>query len=141
MPQWPPFRHPRLANSASAMRVTTRVGPRSMLQEYASRPPELGRFTMDVQAQRGVKRGSRQNSSVRGGPVLVCPPHAKCGHHGNDPLPLFVVRATEVNPPAGEKAIDWTLLTNDAVENFDDAWRSSRAGTNAAGSWRNIISR
>ena len=60
---------------------------------------------------------------VRGAPVLVCPPHAKHGHHGDDPLPLYVVQITEANPPAGEKAITWTLLTNEQVQTFEDAWR------------------
>lgn len=98
------------------------AGPRHMLHEYASRLPELGRFTMDVQAQRGRKARKQAEFTVGGGAVLVCRPHAKCGHHGNEPLPLFVVRATEVNPPAGEKAIGWMLLTNQPVKSFDDAW-------------------
>src|SRR5262249_12973601 len=54
---------------------------------------------------------------------LVCPPHAKAGHHGRDPLPLYVVQITEVAPPEGEKAIEWTLLTNEPVETFEDALR------------------
>ena len=60
---------------------------------------------------------------MRGAAVLVCPPHAKAGHHGDDPLPLYVVQVTEVAPPEGEKAIEWTLLTNEPVQTFEDAWR------------------
>lgn len=99
------------------------VGPRRYLKEYAHSLPELGRFTMDVQAQRG--RAARKDAEfiVRGGAVLVCPPHAKHGHHGDQPLPLYVVQVTEVAPPAGEKAIDWMLLTNEAVPTLEDAWR------------------
>ena len=99
------------------------VGPLHDLKEYASALPELGRFTMDVQAQRGRKARKNAEFIVRGGPVLVRPPHAKHGHHGNDPLPLYVVQVTEVNPPRGEKPIDWTLLTNEPVRSFEDAWR------------------
>jgi hypothetical protein len=98
-------------------------GPRHDLKKYSGDLPELGRFTMDVQAQRGRKARKQAEFVVRGGPVLVCPPHAKSGHHGNDPLPLYVVRVTEVNPPAGEKPVDWMLLTNEPVLTFDDAWR------------------
>jgi len=57
------------------------------------------------------------------GPVLICPPHAKHGIHGDDPLAMFVVLVTEVNPPAGEKPIEWMLLTNDPVQTISDACR------------------
>jgi len=100
-----------------------RSGPRQNLHDYSSSLPELGRFTMDVQGQPGRKARKQAEFIVRGGPVLTCPPHCKAGHHGDDPLPLFVVRVTEIKPSAGEKPIDWTLLTNEPVRNFEDAWR------------------
>ena len=99
------------------------VGPRRYLKEYADRLPELGRFTMDVQAQAGRKARKDAEFIVRGGPLLVCPPHAKRGNHGDDPLPLYAVQITEVNPPTGEKPIEWTLLTNEPVRTLADAWR------------------
>lgn len=101
------------------------VGPQQYLREYAHSLPEQGRFTMDVQAQPRRKARKGAEFIVRGGPVLICPPHAKCGFHGNEPLPLHVVQITEVAPPAGEKAIAWTLLTNEPVRTFDDSWRVS----------------
>jgi hypothetical protein len=101
------------------------VGPQRYLKEYAHSLPELDRFTMDVQAQPGRKARKGAEFIVRGGPVLVCPPHARHGHHGDDPLPLYVVQITEVDPPAGEKAIDWMLLTNEPVRTFADAWRTT----------------
>jgi hypothetical protein len=60
---------------------------------------------------------------MRGNPVLICPPHAKHGHHGNTPLPMFVVLVSEVDPPAGGKPVEWMLLTNERVRTFIDAWR------------------
>ena len=99
------------------------TGPRLELKAYARGLRELGRFTMDVQAQPGRKARAAAEFVVRGAAVLVCPPHAKAGHHGDDPLPLYVVQVTEVSPPAGEKAIEWTLLTNERVQTFEDAWR------------------
>jgi Transposase DNA-binding len=99
------------------------LGPQHYLKEYSRSLPELGRFTMDVQAQPGRKARKNAEFIVRGGPVLVCPPHAKYGGHGDGPLRLYVVQVTEVKPPPGEKAIDWTLLTNEPVCTFDDAWR------------------
>jgi head-tail adaptor len=99
------------------------TGPLQELKAYARGLPELGRFTMDVQAQPGRKPRKAAEFVVRGAAVLVCPPHAKAGDHGNDPLPLYVVQVTEIAPPEGEKAIEWTLLTNERVQRFEDAWR------------------
>ena len=99
------------------------VGPKHDMKEHVGRSPELGRFTMDVQAQRGRKARKGAEFIVRAVPVLVCPPHAKYGNHGDDPLPLWVVQVTEVNPPSGEDAIEWTLMTNEPVRNFKAAWR------------------
>ena len=98
-------------------------GARQYLKDYAESLPELGRFAMDVQAQRGRKARTQAEFIVRGAAVLVCPPHAKCGNHGNDPLPLYVVYVVEAQPPRGEKAIEWMLLTNERVKTFSDAWR------------------
>ena len=97
--------------------------PQEYLQDYVRNLPELGRFTMEVQAQKGRKARSAE-FAVRGSAILLLPPHAKHGHHGDDPLPLYVVYVNEVSsPPQGEKAIDWTLLTNETVCTFADAWR------------------
>jgi hypothetical protein len=103
-------------------------GPKAYLSDCVHALPELGRFTMDVQSQRnrnGKHRAARQDAEfvVRGGAVLVHPPHAKAGEHGDEPLPLYAVLLTEVHPPAGEKPIEWLLLTNEPVNRFKDAWR------------------
>lgn len=99
------------------------IGPTYDLKEHVGRSPELGRFVMDVQSQSGRKARKNAEFAVRAIPVLVRRPHAKYGNHGNDPLPLWVVRVTEVHPPAGEKPVEWVLLTNEPVRSFKDAWR------------------
>ena len=99
-------------------------GPEEYLKEYVQSLPELGCFTMDVPAQKGSKARAQAEFAIRGGPIRLLPPHAKHGHHGNDPLPLYVVYVAEVSPPPrGEKPIDWMLLTNQPVLDPDDAWR------------------
>jgi hypothetical protein len=99
-------------------------GPKEYLKEYVQSLPELGRFTMDVQAQKGRKARTQAEFAIRGGAILLLPPHAKHGRHGNDPLPLYVVYVAEVSPPPeGEKPIDWLLLTNEPVLDLEDAWR------------------
>ena len=99
------------------------TGEQFYLKNYAESLPELGRFTMDVQAQRDRKARKNAEFTVRGGAVLVCPPHAKSGNHGDDNLPMYVVLVTEINPPKGEKPIEWMLLTNERIETLDDAMR------------------
>ena len=39
------------------------------------------------------------------------------------PIPMWVVHAIEVNPPAGEEPVEWVLLTSLPVESFEDAWQ------------------
>lgn len=99
------------------------AGPKHDLKDYAQSLPESGRFTMDIQPQKGRKARTAAEFTLRGGAVLVLPPHARCGHHGRDPLPLYVVQIAELKPPHGEKPIEWMLLTNEPVRTFDDAWR------------------
>jgi hypothetical protein len=103
-------------------------GPKQYLSDYVHGLPELGRFTMDVQSQRnsnGSLRSARTDAEfvVRGGAVLIHRPHAKCGEHGNDPLPLYAALISEVRPPKGEEPVEWLLLTNEPVKGFKDAWR------------------
>jgi hypothetical protein len=47
------------------------------------------------------------------------------------PLPLYAVHVKELEPPPGETAVEWMLLTNMPVHTFDDAlqrvvWYGSR---------------
>jgi hypothetical protein len=99
-------------------------GPMEYVKEYVQGLDELGRFTMDIQAQEGRKARKQAEFAIRGGPILLLPPHAKHGHHGDDPLPMYVVYVSEMSPPPkGEKPIDWMLLTNEPIHNLDDAWR------------------
>ncbi len=98
-------------------------GAEEYLKQYVQGLPELGSYTMDVQRQKGRKARKQAEFSVRGGAILLLPPHAKYGLHGDDPLPIYVVYVREVNPPAGEEPIEWILLTNEPVVTLDDAWR------------------
>lgn len=98
-------------------------GQQFCLKDYAESLPELGHFTMAVQAQSGRKARKHAKFIVRGGAILVCRPHAKHGNHGNDPLPMYVVLVSETKPPAGQDAIEWMLLTNEKIETFEDAMR------------------
>ncbi len=100
------------------------------LADFAEGLPELGRFTMAFQYRPG-RTGNRKRTAraareteftIQAAPVLVSRPHVKRGFHGNDPLPLYVVRVCEVDPPEGEKPVQWTLLTNQPTSTFEQAW-------------------
>jgi hypothetical protein len=102
----------------------TSEGRKSYVKDYVQSLPELGRFTMDIQAQKGRKARTQAEFALRGGPLLLLPPHARHGYHSRKPLPMYVVQVVEVSPPPkGEKAIEWILLTNESVATFADAWR------------------
>jgi hypothetical protein len=99
------------------------TGPQHDLKGYVKSLPELARFTMDVQPQKGRQARTSAEFTLHGGPVLLVAPHAKHGHHGRDPLALYVVCVVEVKPPRGEKPIEWMLVTNEPVRTYEDAWR------------------
>lgn len=99
------------------------TGPKHYLQDYVESLPELGCFTMDVQPQKGRQARTDAQFTLRGGAILLLPPHAKHGHHGREPLPLYVVHVAEVDPPRGEHPITWMLITNEPIHSCADAWR------------------
>lgn len=108
---------------------------RSLLRDYARSLEAAGHWTLQVSSKREKKspkkKGKKKNVSriaraasmtVSFGPVHICPPTQKVGNHGNDPLPMWVVRVWEVDPPAGQERLEWFLLTNHEVKTFEDAY-------------------
>jgi Transposase DNA-binding/Transposase DDE domain len=98
------------------------------LQEFARALPAIGGRITQVQAQARYGRNPARPArfaqlSISATAVLVHPPHAKHGAHGDEPLPLWLVRVWEANPPQGAKPIEWLLLTNEPVATLDDAQR------------------
>jgi hypothetical protein len=51
------------------------------------------------------------------------PPRQPRGEHDDTPLEVWAIRVWEIDPPAGEKGIEWILLSNVAVDNEEDAWQ------------------
>lgn len=108
----------------------------SNLRTYAAQLPAVGNWTLSVTSKvtkkspkkkgrkRTVKRAARQaNLAVSFAAVQVKPPLEKNGNHGNEPLPMWVVRVWEVDPPVGEERLEWFLLTNEPVTTFEGAYR------------------
>jgi hypothetical protein len=90
--------------------------------------PAIGGSAHDVPAQPRYGRNPARKARfarllISAAPVRVHPPHAKYGDHGNEPLPLYVVRVWEPHPPKGTKAIEWILFTNEPAHTLADALR------------------
>ena len=96
-------------------------GPKDYLHTYARTLPLHGRKQVVVAARPG--QPERQATvAVAFAPVLLWPPHVRRGLYDKRPLPLWVVRVAEVDPPAGVKPLEWVLLTNREVATLEDAW-------------------
>ena len=55
--------------------------------------------------------------------VRLNPPKQARGHHGNEPLSVWVVRVWESDPPPGVDRLEWHLLTNEPVTDLATARR------------------
>jgi len=108
--------------------------PRDLLHTFARRLEPLGQYTLNVQPRRvkqkpkkrgkktvALRRGREAALSVTAAAVLLNAPVSKNGEHGNDPLPLWIVRVWEADPPQEEKPLEWFLLTNQPCETIADA--------------------
>ena len=77
----------------------------------------LGQQDVTVRAQRTpsnqVKRpGRTAQVTIRTAPILVPPPRNDPRTHQCPPLTLWAVYVREEQPPAGEEAVEWMLLTS-----------------------------
>jgi hypothetical protein len=107
---------------------------RVLLHDYARTLPTRGLYELAVEQKVIVKKPKRKGKtrswirtkrlaqlSVSAAPVLLNAPSSKNGEHGNEPLPLWIVRVWEANTPAGEEPLEWLLLTNHPVESLESA--------------------
>lgn len=119
----------RSAYSRSIHTAHDRKAPGDQLHRFARTLPSLVQHTVKVSRrliEKKPKRKGRKKVVLRpkrdavvhfsAAPVLVRAPRSKNGEHGNAPLPLWVVRVYEPDPPAGETALEWFLLTNQPLE-------------------------
>jgi transposase-like protein len=85
------------------------------LHGYARGLPVAGRRTVQIGARNG-KPPRTACVAVAAAAVRVLPPRKKRGKHRGQPLLLWVVIARETDPPAGEEAVEWILLTDCRTE-------------------------
>jgi hypothetical protein len=113
---------------------------KAMLHELARSLPSMGQWTMKVEALKKKKtvrksvKGKRRSQTVvtnrksreavvhvSAAPVIVSAPRCRRGNHGKTPLPMWVVRVWEPNPPEGAEPLEWILLTNHECMDFKSA--------------------
>jgi hypothetical protein len=97
-------------------------GPKDYLHSYARTLPLRGRRDVRVSARPGQPERTA-TVAVAFAPVLLWPPHVRRGLYEKRPLPLWVVRVAEVDPPKGVKALEWILLTDCKVATLEEAWQ------------------
>lgn len=108
---------------------------RSLLRDYARLLEAAGHWTLQVSSKSEKKSPKKKGKkklvqrikreakmAVSFAPVRICPPVEKLGNHGNDPLPMWVIRVWEVDPPLGQERLEWFLLTNHELNTFEDAY-------------------
>ena len=110
------------------------------LHEVARALPSQGHFELDVTKSIPAGKSAKarkSNGQLKRPPrtarlarmcfasvaVQLIPPHAQSGTHGRVPVPVWVVRVWEEDPPAGEEALEWILITNEPVVTAEDARR------------------
>lgn len=99
-------------------------GAKDDLHAYVRAQTLQGRREVVVSARPGQPE-RKATVAVAFAAVLVSPPHVRRGVYIKRPLPLWVVRVCEVNPPKGVKPLEWILLTNRKVATVEDAWERS----------------
>lgn len=80
--------------------------------------PSLGQVEFDLSAGRG-RSARRVVQSLYATRVLLRPPYRPDKKLA--PVEVTAILAREDNPPPGEERIEWLLLSNLAVESFEDA--------------------
>lgn len=91
------------------------------LHPYARQQPRVARRTIAVSENHAQHR--RQATVAIGfAKVTLPPPQNKRGEHSRRPVQSWVVHVLEIDPPAGQTALEWILLSNVPVETPDHAW-------------------
>jgi transposase-like protein len=92
------------------------------LFDAVRRLPSVG--TRTIQIQNAPGRQARQTKvHVAFTSVCLAPPGKKSGDYDNQPLRLWAVRVWEPNTPANEEPLEWILLTNCPVTDWEEACR------------------
>jgi len=90
------------------------------LFQFVQGLPSLGTSQVTVRIPARQRAKSKQDLPVSriaqlrmsAAPIRLLAPHVHRGQHGNEALPMWIVRIWEPNPPAGCEPLEWLLFTN-----------------------------
>jgi hypothetical protein len=91
--------------------------PPQYLHELARQLTPLGERPLSLSGNL-VRTARATTVQIAAAAVVLQAPKQKRGQHSSQPLPLWVVRVWEPNPPADENPIEWFLLTNHPAEDL-----------------------
>lgn len=99
------------------------------LWAYMSKQPEAGNYILEVQ-QRSKRKHTKERVartamvSVRFSSFTLSPPrrNIRLSTENLPDIEMYAVYVLETNPPDGEEAIEWMLLTNLPVRSYEDAY-------------------
>ncbi len=94
--------------------------PPGSLLTAASGAPVVGQMTVAIPRKPGQKEREAE-LTVQMTPLWVLAPQDRPVAQRGEPQAIWVIRAVEREPPAGEKPIAWVLLTTRPVESGDAA--------------------
>ena len=97
-------------------------GEVSLLWAHMAKQEVVGTVTVEV-PKRGTKPARQAEPNVRVAHLRLQPPQRGADDPGVwlEPLEVWAVWLHEERPPAGVEALDWLLLTNVAIENWQAA--------------------
>lgn len=103
------------------------------LWEHVGDRPQAGEFKIEVPRKSKSKHSSLRPArsatvTVRFGPFRMNPPrnHPKQKNEELPDIEMNAIHVLEENPPEGEEAIEWMLLTNLEVTSFEQAYEKVR---------------
>jgi len=90
---------------------------KTKLHDFARTLSASGQRQVNVSTNRG-HQGRTTQVSVASAEVSIRPPHFARGEHSKNNLRAWVIYVREINPPTGEKPLEWILLSNVAATDF-----------------------
>ncbi len=90
---------------------------KTKLHAYAQGLCPMGERTVEVSNNKGNKARSA-TVTISASKVSIQAPHFARGEHSPEPLTAWVARVVEANPPPGQMAVEWILLSNVPADDF-----------------------
>lgn len=120
----------RAAQNRKINRLSSKYSPDDgeYLWEYVASQSCLGRFDLNIPEvkkakNRPARSARRATMEVKYVPITMGPPTTLSNRKTENlaHIRMYAVHALERNPPEGEEAVEWMLLTNMPVSSFKDA--------------------